>query len=58
MNQFEDDIKKIMALANSYAERHQILYSDVHARMIQMVVEETVKVIGNKILNLNKDETT
>jgi hypothetical protein len=56
VNQFEDDIKKIMALANSYAERHQILYSDVHARMVHMVIEETVKLIGNKILNINTDE--
>jgi hypothetical protein len=56
MTQFNDDIKKIIAMAKSYAERHQIIYSDVHERMTLMIIEETIKLIGNKVLNLNKDD--
>jgi hypothetical protein len=56
-NDFSDEIEKILAMAKSYAERHHIIYSDTHERMNRMMIYETIKSLGNKILNLNKDET-
>jgi hypothetical protein len=56
MTQFDDEIKMLQAMAKSYAERHQIIYSDTHERQVSMIIEETIKLIGNKVLNLNKDD--
>ena len=51
---YTQDVKNILALAKAYAERHQIIYTDTHERMILMVIGESFKVASRVILEQNE----
>jgi hypothetical protein len=38
-----EDKQPILDIAKRFAEKHQIIYSDVHVRLTQLVIEETIK---------------
>jgi hypothetical protein len=48
-NQYVQEIKTIIQLAKNYSEKHQIIYSDYHERMVLMVIGETIKLASNSI---------
>ena len=51
--QYTKDIKDIMAYAKNFAERHQIIYSDYHERMVLMVIQESLKMASKVVLEQN-----
>ena len=55
MEQEIKEIKEVMALAKAFAERHQIHYSDYHERMVLMVISETIKMAGRRLVKPYND---
>jgi hypothetical protein len=48
------DKQPILNLAKRYAEKHQIIYSDYHIRLTEIVIAETIRTICKQ---LSKQET-
>jgi hypothetical protein len=50
MTQFNDDIKKIIAMANSFSSKYDLHDTDNVNRLSLMVIKETLKIVGGKIV--------
>jgi hypothetical protein len=48
------DKQPILNLAKKFAEKHQIIYSDYHIRLTEIVIAETIRAICKQ---LTKQET-
>jgi hypothetical protein len=50
MTQLSDDIKKILAIANSFSSKYDLHDTDNVNRLSIMVIKETLKMVGGKIV--------
>jgi hypothetical protein len=50
MTQFNDDIKKIIAMANSFSSKYDLHDTDNVNRLSLMVIKETLKIVVGKIV--------